>query len=343
MRISIEPGVLRLRRGDAVPLRVLGHYTDGTATWTRPLNSPQVESTDEQTAIFKDHVVRANHPGITTLRCQHDGGYAQARIDVAAHPRWTATELLTGLPPVSGIACTPKGLVVSTRGRHIWRLDTKDCAYRMVTAVPPISAHDQGTDTIAARGDGELAVRVVGDRRILVVHHSDDYQSSEIVDPEAEGTPMAFAWDGEALLVAMHDGALCRVDMDGTATELTRVQGTPIAIAINADAVHVLCAPPPGPVTGEDYNRLWSIPLADTSTTTDLLQDHELVGLNGVTLTGSSILLSDFNGGRLLSLHNDKIREVAAGLVNPGQLATATAGETYVADFGAGAIHRLLP
>lgn len=343
MRISIEPGVLRLRRGDAVPLRVLGHYTDGTATWTRPLNSPQVESTDEKTAFFKNNVVRANHPGINTLRCQHDGCYAQARVDVAAHPRWTATELLTGLPPVSGIACTPKGLVVSTRGRHIWRLDAKDCAYRMVTAVPPISAHDQGTDTIAARDDGELAVRVVGDRRILVVHHSDDYQSSEIVDPEAEGTPMAFAWDGEALLVAMHDGALCRVDMDGTATELTRVQGTPIAIAINADAAHVLCAPPPGPATGEDYNRLWSIPLADTSTTTDLLQDHELVGLNGVTLTGSTILLSDFNGGRLLSLRNDKIREVAAGLVNPGQLATSAAGETYVADFGAGAIHRLLP
>ncbi|MEU0254746.1 TIGR02391 family protein [Streptomyces sp. NPDC006184] len=343
MRISIEPGMLRLRRGEAVPLRVLGHYTDGTATWTGPLNSPQVVSTDEKIAFFKNNVVRAKHPGIATLRCQHDGCYAEALVNVAAHPRWTVTELLTGLPPVSGIACTPKGLVVSTRGRHIWRVDASDGAYRMVTAVPPVSAHDQGTDTIAARDDGELAVRLLGDRRILVLHHSDDYQSSEIVTPEAEGVPMAFAWDSEALLIAMHDGALYRVDIDGTATEITRVQGTPVGMATDADSVHVLCAPSPGPATGDDYNRLWSIPLTDANATIDLLQDHKLAGLNGITLTGSSILLSDFNGGRLLSLRNNRIREVAAGLTNPSQLATTATGDTYLADFGAGAIHRLLP
>ncbi|MEU7101853.1 TIGR02391 family protein [Streptomyces longwoodensis] len=343
MRISIEPGMLRLRRGEAVPLRVLGHYTDGTATWTGPLNSPQVVSTDEKIAFFKNNFVRAKHPGIATLRCQHDGCYAEALVNVAAHPRWTVTELLTGLPPVSGIACTPKGLVVSTRGRHIWRVDASDGAYRMVTAVPPVSAHDQGTDTIAARDDGELAVRLLGDRRILVLHHSDDYQSSEIVTPEAEGVPMAFAWDSEALLIAMHDGALYRVDIDGTATEITRVQGTPVGMATDADSVHVLCAPSPGPATGDDYNRLWSIPLTDANATIDLLQDHKLAGLNGITLTGSSILLSDFNGGRLLSLRNNRIREVAAGLTNPSQLATTATGDTYLADFGAGAIHRLLP
>jgi uncharacterized protein (TIGR02391 family) len=343
MRISIEPGMLRLRRGDAVPLRVLGHYTDGTATWTRQLNNPNVESNDEKIACFISNAVRAKNPGITTLRCQHNGCYAQARVDVAAHPRWTATELLTGLPPVSGIASTPKGLVVSTRGRHIWRVDTNAGAYRMISAVPLISAHDQGTDTIAARDDGELAIRLVGDRRILVLHHNDDYQSSEIVDPEAEGVPMAFAWDSEALLIATHDGALYRVEMDGTATELTRVQGTPTAIATNADSFHVLCAPSPGPATGEDYNRLWNIPLTDTNAATDLLHDHRLIGLNGITLTESSILLSDFNGGRLLSLRNNKIREIASGLTNPGQLATTTTGDIYIADFGAGAIHRLLP
>ncbi|MFF4733573.1 hypothetical protein ACFY3M_52045 [Streptomyces mirabilis] len=343
MRISIEPGTLRLRRGEAVPLRVLGHYTDGTATWSGPLNSPEVESTDEKIAFFKNNVVRAKHPGLTTLRCQHDGCYAEAHVDVAAHPRWTATELLTGLPPVSGIACTPQGLVVSTRGRHIWRVDTRDGAYRMISAVPLVSAHDQGTDTIAARDDGELAVRLLGDRRILVLHHSNDYQSSEIVAPEAEGVPMAVTWNSEALLLAMHDGALYRVELDGTATELTRVQGTPVAITTSADSVHILCAPSPGPATGEDYNRLWSIPLTDTNAPTDLLHDHKLAGLNGITLTGSSILLSDFNGGRLLSLRNNKIREVAAGLTNPGQLATTATGDTYIADFGAGAIHRLLP
>ena len=343
MRISIEPGILRLRHDDAVPLRVLGHYTDGTATWTEPLDSPKVESADEKIIFFAKNAVRAKSPGTTTLRCQHNGCYAEAHVNVAAHPRWTATELLTGLPPVSGIASTPKGLVVSTRGRHIWRVDASDGAYRMISAVPLISADDQGTDTIGARDDGELAVRLLGDRRILVLHHNDDYQSSEIVDPEAEGTPMAFTWDREALLVAMHDGALYRVEMDGTATELTRVQGTPVAITTNTDSVHVLCAPSPGRAMGEDYNRLWSIPLTDTNAATDLLQDHKLAGLNGIILTGSSILLSDFNGGRLLSLRNNKIREIATDFTNPGQLATTATGNTYIADFGAGAIYRLLP
>ncbi|BFV54902.1 hypothetical protein KCMC57_up00060 [Kitasatospora sp. CMC57] len=344
MRISIEPGFLRLRRDDKVPLRVLGHYTDGTATWTAPMDSPDVETTDKKIAFFQNNVARAKDPGITTLRCQYDGCYAEARVDVAAHPRWTDTALLTGLPPVSGIAWTPQGLAVSTRGRHIWRVNVKDGAYRMITAVPPVSAHDRGTDTIAARRDGELAVRVVGERRILVLHQNDDYQSSEIVDPNAEGVPMAFAWDGNALLTAMHDGMVYRVEMDGASEELTRIHGTPVAVTASTEFLWVLCAPSPGPSTGQDYNMLWSIPRADANTAaTDLLQDHRLAGLNGIALAGSSVLLSDFNGGRVLSLNNNKIREITTGLTNPGQLTTATSGDIYVADFGAGAIRRLLP
>lgn len=343
MRISIEPGFLRLRHGDTVPLRVLGHYTDGTATWTELINVPGVESADEKIAFFQNNVVRAKDPGATTLRCQYNGCYAEARVDVAAYPRWTATELLTGLPPVSGIAWTPQGLVVSTRGRHIWRLDAKNSAFRMISAVPPVSPNDQGTDTITARADGELAVRVVGDRRILVLHQADDYQSSEVVAPDAEGVPMALVWNGDALLTAMHDGAIYGVEMDGTTHEFTRVQGTPVAMASNADSLWILCAPSPGPATGQDYNTLWSVALADPNPASDLLRDHRLAGLNGITLAGSSILLSDFNGGRILSLRNNKIREVAAGLTNPGQLTTSATNDTYIAEFGAGAIRRLLP
>ncbi|MFD5463066.1 TIGR02391 family protein [Kitasatospora sp. NPDC127059] len=343
MRISIEPGFLRLRRGEQVPLRVLGHYTDGTATWTVPLNSPAVETTDEKIAFVQNNTVRAKDPGVTTLRCQHDGCYAEARVDVAAHPRWTATALLTGLPPVSGICWTPQGLVVSTRGRHLWRVDAKTRAYRMISALPPVSAHDQGTDTIAARDDGELAVRVVGDRSILVLHHHDDYQSSVVVAPDAEGVPMAFVWDNDALLTAMHDGALYRVQLDGTTEELARVQGTPVAMATGPDSLFILSSPSLEEATDLAHNRLWSIPYAEPSTAADLLQDHRLSGLNGITLSGASILLSDFNGGRIISLHNNKVREVTADLINPGQLTTSSTGDVYVAEFGAGTIRRLLP
>ncbi|MEW2307031.1 WD40 repeat domain-containing protein [Streptomyces sp. NPDC006655] len=302
-----------------------------------------MESADEKVAFFKNNVVRAKDPGVTALRCQHNGCYAEARVDVAAHPRWTATEMLTGLPPVSGIAWTPKGLVVSTRGRNIWRLDTKDGAFRMISRVPLVSPNDQGTDTIAARTDGELAVRVYGDRRILVLHQADNYQSSEVVTPEAEGVPMAFVWNGDSLLTGMDDGTVYRVELDGTSHEFARVQGTPVALAGDTDSLWVLCAPSPGPTTGQDYNKLWNISLNDPNPGPDVLRDHRLIGLNGIVLARSSILLSNFNGGRILSLHNNKIREVAAGLTNPGQLTASATNDVYVAEFGAGAIRRLLP
>lgn len=77
------------------------------------------------------------------------------------------------------------------RGRHLWRLGVGNNTFRMISAVPVVSPNDQGTDTIAARADGELAVRVIGERRILVLHHADDYQRSEVVDPDAEGVSMA--------------------------------------------------------------------------------------------------------------------------------------------------------
>ncbi|MFD7982521.1 TIGR02391 family protein [Kitasatospora indigofera] len=338
MRISIEPEHLRLRTKDIVPLRVLGHYTDGTAVWTEPIDSPRVSSAEEKIAFVRDNTVMGKTHGATTLRCEHKACYAEARVDVAAHPRWSATELLTNLPPVSGIAWTPRGLVVSTRGRQLWRVDTKDNAYRMIAIVPPVSAHDQGTDTIAARSDGELAVRVVGDRRVVVLHHGDDYQSSEVVSPEADGVPMAIGWTDDALLVAMDNGSLHRVEMDGSTKELTRLAGTPIGIASTPDSVLVLC----GPSTDQDYNELWSIPLIDPATATDLLQDKQMAALNGVTVVGSSVVLSDFTNGRVYNLHDGRLCEVADGLANPGQLATGTDGEIYVAEFGAGAIRCLL-
>lgn len=42
MHISMEPARMLLRRGEKAPLRVLAHYTDGTATWTERLESPEV-------------------------------------------------------------------------------------------------------------------------------------------------------------------------------------------------------------------------------------------------------------------------------------------------------------
>jgi hypothetical protein len=74
MRISMQPGRLVVRKGEDAPLRVLGHYTDGTATWTRPVDSPDVTTADETIAVFKGGVVHAKTPGAVMLRCAVCGG-----------------------------------------------------------------------------------------------------------------------------------------------------------------------------------------------------------------------------------------------------------------------------
>nr|BFD94097.1 hypothetical protein KitaXyl93_54570 [Kitasatospora sp. Xyl93] len=344
MKISIEPSHLLLRGKSRTPLRVMGHFTDGTATWTAPVDDPQVESSNEKVAIFKGGAVFAKEPGNSVLRCLHGGCTAEASLEIAAHPSGTVTTFLSGLPPVAGVAWTPKGLVVSTRGQELWRAGP-DGVYRMVAAVPSRLLHNLGTDSMAARSDGELAVRLVDRPGILVLHHSSDYGSSKLIRLSGgpAGTPMAFAWDEDDLIVAMYTGALQRVRMDGTSTPLGSVPGQPIALSHADGLLHVLCSPDAADPPHQRRNRLWNVSLkAPDSDPVDLLEGQTLVGLSGVAWSHEGILLSDFETGRLLRLENRRIRKVAAGLKNPSQLAVSESGDIYIAEFGAGAVRRVL-
>lgn len=354
MGISIEPNHLRLRGGDKVPLRVLGHYTDGVATWNEPLDDPDISTGDEKIAMFRGGAVFAKDPGITVLRCLYSGQYAEARVAVAAHPRGTMTEYITGLPPVSGLAWTPDGLVVSVRDERLWRVGA-DGVYRLAAAIAPLPTASQGPDNIFARDDGELAVRLLGTRSILVLHHGDGYRSSHWVEPAGEGNPKAFVWDGDDLIVAMHTGAVYRVDPTGSAGLISTLDAHPVDIVRAEDALLVLCGPgtrrlaamaPPGP--GEQpkppHHRdssLWRIPLNAPDYKENLLGELHLADLNGVLWTGSQVVLSEFQGGRLLSLHDGQMSPIASGLTNPGQLTASDKGEIYVAEFGAGSIQRI--
>ncbi|MFF9177767.1 TIGR02391 family protein [Streptomyces sp. NPDC014793] len=347
MHISMEPDILRLRKGEKAPLRVLAHYTDGTATWTEPLDNPSIETGDERTLTFRGGAVFAKSPGTTTLRCLYDGCSAEASVEVAAHPRGTVTELLSGLGPVAGIACTAKGLVVSTRGADLWRVGT-DGVYRLIAAVPRLLTENLGTDIVAGREDGELAVRLIGRREILVLHHdekdADDYSSSHVIDPKCSGTPMAFDWDGVDLVVAMDSGAIHRITMDSEATHLAAVDGVPVAVARSKDALLVLCAPGPSTVGENRRFSLWRIP-HDGAASSDLLVGQNLSGLNGMVCTGDEIYVSDFDGGRILRIAADGMGNfvtIANGLATPGQIAADSHGALYVAEFSAGAVRRIL-
>lgn len=336
-RISLEPRRLLIRPNTRVPLRVLGHYTDGIATWTEPVDDPAVASSEDKIAHFQGGVAYAKKPGSAVLRCLHEGCSAETSVEVAAYPRGTLTEFVTGLPPVTGVACTPKGLVVSTRGTDLWRSDY-DGAYRLVAAVPPKSVQRQGTEALAAREDGELAVRIGGVRSVLVLHQDDDYASSHLVVPDADGVPMACVWAGAELLVAMNTGAICRVAMDGATTLVTTVEGTPVDMAAMNDAWVVLSRTS----RRQPADHLWHMPIEDPSNHIDLLAETQVGGLGGVVWTGSDLMLSDFHEGTLLQLRNGRVSTVASGLVNPAQLTVGPAGDVYVAEFGAGAVRRLL-
>ncbi|MFJ7248442.1 TIGR02391 family protein [Kitasatospora sp. NPDC098652] len=339
MKISIEPSHLLLRGKGKTPLRVLGHFTDGTATWTSPIDDPQVESSNEKVAVFKGGAVFAKGPGRSVLRCLHDGCTAEASLEIAAHPTGTVTTFLSGLPPVAGVAWTPNGLMVSTRGQELWRVGS-DGVYRLVAAVPSRLLRNLGSDSMAARADGELAVRLVDRPGILVLHHSSDYASSKLIRlPEGPaGTPMAFIWDGDDLIVAMFTGALKRVKMDGTFTLLGSVPGQPVAMSHAGDVLHVLCSP-----GQHGRNVLWEVQLeTPDSDPLDLLEGQTLAGLNGVAWSSEGILLSDFANGKLLRLTDGRVRTLATGLRKPSQLTVADSGDIYVAEFGAGAVRRVM-
>ncbi len=344
MKISIEPSHLLLRGGNKAPLRVLGHYTDGTATWTAPIDDPQVTSANEKVAIFKGGAVIAKGPGISLLRCLHDGCTAEASVETAAHPSDTITAYLSGLPPVAGLAWTPKGLVVSTRGQQLWRAGT-DGVYRLLAMVPTRLLPGLGTDSMASRDDGELAVRLLDRPWILVLHHTSDYHSSKLIKLQGgpAGTPMAFAWLNDDLIVATYTGALQRVSTDGSATSFGSVPGRPIALALTPTSLYVLCSPEAGDPHGPRRNRLWQVPLDESeSAPLDLLAGQVLTGLSGVAATTSGIVLSDFESGRLLLLRDKRLETLASGLKNPSQLAVADTGDLYLAEFGAGAVRRVL-
>jgi len=353
MKISFEPGHLRLRSGGKAPLRVLGHFTDGTATWTRPLDDPKVTTADEKVAFFKGGAVMANGPGSTSLRFEHEHCYAEAGVEVAAHARGTMTEFITGLSPVSGVAWTQKGLMVSARGRELWRVGT-DGVYRLVASIPQSAAGSQGTDIIAAREDGELSVRVSGTRSVLVLHAADDYRSSHWVEPDVDGTPMALVWCGNDLVVAMDSGGVFRLGPDGTAELITTVAANPVDMASTSDALLVLCGAGSRPIqTLAQFTQLrpsgqidlsaslWRVPSDDPAGACDLLAGQGLISLSGVLWTGSEVLLSEFHSGRVLILRNEKVSVVGSGLENPCQLAVSGSGEIFVAEFGAGAVRRI--
>jgi hypothetical protein len=333
MKVTLEPETLLLRLDEKAPLRTLGHYTDGVATWSEPVDSPRITTSDSKVAFPSGGTVIAKGYGNATLRVECDGRYGSATTHVAAYPEGTLADVLTGLPPVTGVAWAMDALIVSTRTSELWGLGT-DGKYQIAAAVPLQPPAYGGTGTIAAADNGDLAIRLDGYRQVLVLRADSGYRKSRWITLAEHETVMAMTWDGNDLILALHSGIIQRVHEDGVIDKITTLAQIPISITRAADAFLAL--------TGPRCPKLWHIPFDRAGRVHDLLEDLEPVPINGVAWFHGYPYFTDFHGGRLLRLEGAQISEVAIGLKNPAEMTTAPDGTIYIAEFGRGAVRRLL-
>ena len=226
-------------------------------------------------------------------------------------------------------------LIVSTRTEELWRLDA-DGRYVLATAVPSQPPAYGGTDTIAAAENGDLAVRLLGHRDVLVLDKASDYRKSRWVPSGDAGAVMAMTWDGADLILALDTGSFRRAHADGSSEQIAMLPRKPIA-SLDRCGDELLAL-----TTGRTA-QLWRITLSPSGEETVIQPDHERLTANVVACLNGSVYLSDSHGGRVLRLDGQQLTEVATGLHHPGELTAGPDGSIYVAEVGRGAVRRLLP
>jgi hypothetical protein len=239
-----------------------------------------------------------------------------------------------------GVAWTQDSLIVSTRTSELWRL-TSDGKYQVAAAIPPGTLGPGGTDTIAAAKNGDLAVRLYGHPDILVLDASSGYRKSRWVTTGEHGATMAMAWDENDLILALQTGVIQRVRPDGsTDNVITLPEAPPVSITRSDNALLVLTSPHNPRL--DHIPKLWHIPIDDPNKVSDLLEGQPPIQANTVTWMPDSPCFTDFHGGRILRLEGSLISSVASRIQNPAAMTADPDGTIYVAEFGRGAVRRIL-
>jgi Protein of unknown function (Hypoth_ymh) len=332
MKITLEPERLLMRLGEKAPVRLLGHYTDGVAIWADPINSFKATVSDESTVHANGGTLIAKGYGTASLRVEHDGRYGSSAVQVASHPAGTLADVLTGLPPVAGIAWAMDGLIVSTRTSELRRL-TLDGKYQIVAGVPTQPPTHGGTDNISAAGNGDLAIRLVGHGDVLVLDAASEYRKSRWIPRGQAGAVMAMTWHDNNLILGFNTGIILRVHPDGSVAELASLGPVVTSLSRTEDALLVL--------TGSGERKLWHIPFDRPDGKRDLLAEAERVAVNKMAWLNGGIYLTEFHGGRVLKLENGQVLAVATGIENPDELTAAPDGTIFIAEFGRGAVRRI--
>jgi hypothetical protein len=343
MKVSLEPPLIKARVKEAPTIRALVWKTDGTATWTEPIENPAIRPDNRKTVSFEKQCLRVLAPGRCTLRLEHDGPYAEAVVEAVAHPRGTVADWVTALPPVTDLAFTKsKGVLIATREATIWHVDPKTGKLLPAAGAqlqPPMYG---GVDRLAPASNGDVALQLYGEPDLLVLTASSELSSSyTVTKPEPGNTVTAFAWLGADLIIAMHTRTLWRYTPDGQHTLLGH---TPTAIKRLTPDVNTgkLLA-----LTGHgEEQQICRLDPNHPETPVDLLtkpQKNNTLGTLAATPNGD-VYVTDFYGGQLLCLSDGALATVATGLQNPDAVCIDDKGTVYVADFAEHAsIRRVLP
>lgn len=297
LRVSLEPPLVKVRVGEKPPVRALIWKTDGTATWSEPIDDPAIVTDSITNVAYNRGTVTALRPGPCALRLAHEGHYTETLVEVAAHPRGTVADWLTALPPVAGLAWSTSGLLITTREPQIWRVNAQTGQLEIAAGIPVQPPLYTGCDTIAVAGNDDVAVLLYGQPDIFVLPANSNYAGSRVVaKPDPDATITALAWHGADLIVAMHTGTLWRITPDGTVTLLGTTPGTVYRLAADQDPATLLG------LSAGDAQWLWRIDLAHPDRPTDLLAHTPPNLLSSITAAPSGIYATDFHKGLLLRL-----------------------------------------
>jgi hypothetical protein len=145
----------------------------------------------------------------------------------------------------------------------------------------------------------------------------------------------AMTWMESTLVIGTDSGEIWQITADGDQSILARLGSFVVSIATDGEAIYA--------AAGSGPRRLVRFPIATPQDLEDLVEPGSVGDVNHIAWAGTTLYLTDFHKGRVLALRSLALHVVADGLSNPCCLACAADGTLYVAEFGRGAVTRILP
>jgi hypothetical protein len=342
VRLAARPRSVRLRPNSLLPLRVLAEHTDGIGVWQEDVSGQMTLTSTDQSVVFVEgnNVLRAKKAGQCMVRIDGLDMHTEVSVHVAAHARGTIVEHIGGIWSPRDVAMRGADLLVVENSDTIWYAGERTRLTALTSVSLPYLAAS-GLDQIEVSAGGNIAVRDLSTGRFLFISTADLTRSIPLELPEDNLTPMASAWNGEALVVADHTGGIWifgdanGINDNSRAQFLWKAPSNPIGAHVDGDQLLVLI--------GGDNQKIYCIDMNTGAVVGELLGTSGPKRPSALAAAASRLWACDFYEGSLWARENETWQQMGKGLRNPNALALGSDGSVYIAEFGADAIARMLP